>query len=191
MNPQEEWRRNGFRLQLISRWVLPRLGFKVMKGQEDKLAAEQSQRHRKLSPYFIDYADYLVSRNGRLFVVEVKAPVSMKLRHARRRFGSMRIQFSRREWQEYCANPERVKILLWEYNGFKPLLEQKEPIRYALFDFKALSLIQDLPSCVYLSAEKLSLRPRQLMPQTVCALLHRACAMEVVGIEPRRIVYET
>lgn len=162
-----------------------------MKGQEDQLSAELEPKARKLSPYLIDYADYLVSRKGRLFVVEVKAPVSVRLGYARRRFGSMRIQFSKREWQEYCASPGRVKILLWEYNGFRPLLEQKEPVHYALFDFKALSLTEDLPACVYLSAEKLSLRPRQLMPQTVCALLYRARAMGVVGIEPRRIVYET
>ncbi len=183
---QEEWRRNGLRLQIVSRWLLPRLGFAVLKGEEDYPDPKLKRQYPRLSPYLTEYADYLVRGNGRLAIVDVKAPVSFRM--LKKPFAAAPILFTKHQWAEYGACPVPVKILLWEYEGLASLMEQRAPLRYGLVAFDALTVLEELAETMQASADSLGVRPRRLTVQRLKLLLQRSKAMPVIAIKPGHIV---
>ena len=175
-------------LQLVSRWILPRLGFKVLKGQEDLLQPNLDATMRGMNTYLRDYSDYICRWRRKFVLVDVKAPVVLKLRHSQQAFGSTSISFSKTQWSAYGCSKLPVFVLLWEYDAFRPLIRQRERLRYAAFEFGSLKLQAELSFKVEASAKSLNLRPRWLTPNTLRKLLRRAKALGVTNIQPGRIV---
>jgi hypothetical protein len=197
MSNSDEWRRNGLRLQLVSRFVLPRLGCSVLKSQEDSWATIQREpklvrRFALLTQYMREYADYVVTRGGRVMVVDVKAPVYLTVKSGARNISNQSpIRFSRREWYEYTSSAVPVRILLWLYDGLRPLQQQRKAVRYCLLDLRSLVREEELAQCVSARPSSEIARPRKLLPRTLRSFLRRCRASEVDGIEPGRIIYSS
>jgi len=191
---QEEWRLNGLRLQLVSRYVLPRLGYRVLKGEEDPWATIKKDpksfpKLRRLTPYLRDYADYIVvGKQHAVLIVDVKAPAQLRMKGHAGPFARRYMTFSKREWGEYQSSKIPVAVLLWDYNGSKALDEQDEALFYALLDFGSLYPHQELADQIVARIGPQMVRPRTLSPRTFQRFLSKARAMEVVRIEPGRVI---
>ncbi len=180
---------NGLRLQRVTRWILPRLGLRVLKGEEDAVSPRLRTRLQILSPYLQQYSDYVVSRRGRLHLVEVKAPAGSRMRN--RPFGSEPVSFTRKQALEFSESPLPVDVFLWDYDGGEPITEQTERIRYALVRFQDFKTKEDLVETVtMLLRSRHAVRPRWLHPKTLKGLLEVSKAMRVRDIMPGRLVYD-
>jgi hypothetical protein len=191
---QEEWRRNGLRLQIVSKFVLKRLGYKVVKGQEDfwdDVAKHPSlARWRdRFTLYLKNYADYIVARKRRVSIVDVKAPVSLRIKPNSGPFRRTTITFSKRERDEYNASPVPVATLVWDYNGTKALDEQNQPLFYTLIDFRCLSGFRELAEQVEVRVEPGKVTRHKLSSQVFRRFLEKTRAMDIIRIEPGRIIY--
>ena len=189
MDKQEEWRLNGLRLQRVTRWILPRLGFRVLKGEEDPISPELQTRLQILSPYLQDYSDYVVSRRGRFHLVEVKAAVGLRM--LKQPFGSQPVRFTRKEALEFSESPVPIDVFLWDYDGVRPITEQRDRIFYALVRFEGFEVVEELATTVKMRLRsQYAVRPRWLRPKTLKHLLESSESMRVMGIMPGRLVYD-
>jgi len=187
---REEWRLNGLRLQLVSRFVFPRLGYRVLKGEEESWASIKKNpallpKQGGLTPYLRDYADYIVvGKQHGVLIVDVKAPVSSRVKPWRGPFHRCRVTFSEREWKEYTTSEVPVMLLLWDYNSAKRLDEQDQPVFYALVKFKSLPPARKLTGQFEVRIDPWNLQPRRLSPPVFKKLVARCRAMEVEEIKP-------
>jgi hypothetical protein len=189
VDKQEEWRLNGLRLQRVTRWILPRLGFRVLKGEEDSISPQLLARLQILSPYLRDYSDYVVSRRGRLHLVEVKAPVGLRMLN--QPFGSRPVSFTRKQALEFSKSLVPIDVFVWDYDGLRSIAEQKDRIFYALVRFEDLEVMEELATTVEMRlGSRHAVRPRWLRPKTLEHLLERSKAMQVTDIMPGRLVYK-
>lgn len=193
---QEEWRLNGLRLQLVSRFVFPRLGYRVLRGQEEPWARIEKdrvlfRRLQVLTPYLRDYADYIVGKKRGISIVDVKAPPSVPFVRSRRPFHRCSVKFSRREWEEYTTSKIPVMLLVWDYGWTTRLDEQGEPVFYALVNFKSLPAARELATQFEVRIDPQKLQPRKLGPPAFKKLVARCRAMEVEAIQPGYIRYST
>jgi hypothetical protein len=194
MKAWEEWRLNGLRLQLVSRFVFPRLGYSVLKGQEEPWTSIEKDRAllrrlQVLSPYLRDYADYIVATKREIFVVDVKAPASVRVKPWRGPFHRCSVTFSKCEWEEYTTSKIPVMLLVWDYGSTKKLDEQDQPVFYSLVNFKSLPFPRELTRQFEVRIDPRTLQPRKLSPPAFKRLVAKCRAMEVEEIEPGRIEY--
>jgi len=183
----EEWRRNGLRLQLVSRWILPRLGLRIIKAQEDPVTPALEPKLRGLSDYLKTYSDYIVSKRGRLQIVEVKAPVVF--RGLKRPFGVQPVEFSRHQMHDFPVSPVPVKVLLWDYGSAHSLLELRSRVFYALTDFSDFDVVETLADTVKMRLRgPQRMRPRWISAGTLRHLAEKSEAMRVREIKPGCIV---
>jgi hypothetical protein len=188
VDKQEEWRLNGLRLQRVTRWILPRLGFRVLKGEEDPISPQLQTRLQILSPYLRDYSDYVVSRRGRLHLVEVKAPVVLRI--LKKPFGSQPVSFTRKEALEFSKSLVPIDVFLWDYDGLRSIAEQRDRIFYALARLEDFEVMEELATTVKMGLRSRDVvRPRWLRPKTLEHFLERSNAMRVMDIRPGSLVY--
>jgi hypothetical protein len=181
-------------LQIVSRFVLKRLGLRVLKGQEDSWDDVPAHPwlvpwRDRLSPYLRDYADYIVVAKRRVLIVDVKAPPGIRIRPNLGPFSGTCITFSKREWEAYKTSPVPVAILVWDYNGVKALHEQDHPLFYMIKEFASLPTFEELTYQIQVRIEPRGVTPHKLSPQVFRRFLEKTRAMEIVGIEPGRIIY--
>lgn len=187
MDIGEEWRRNGLRLQVVSRWILPRLGLRVVKAQEDPLTTALETKLRGLSDYLRMYSDYIASKRGRLEIVEVKAPVVLRL--GKQQFGAGPIQFRHRQVQEFRNSPVPVKVLLWDYGFAHSLLKLRGRALYALLDFGDFEVVEPLADTMKMRLRRGTItRPRWISAPTLQHLLQESQAISIKDIKPGCIV---
>jgi hypothetical protein len=188
----EEWRRNGYRLQLVSRYLFSRLGLKVLKGEEqswDSIGPNRNQTAKlaRLSNYLRDWSDYIVSDKGKCVIVDVKAPARLRFLPWPGPFGKTAITFSMREWDEYRAAPVPVRVFVWDYDGAESLDRQKKLLYYTIVDFASLSQPRELAETREAKFQPVGCR--RLTPRVFRRFLRRCRAMDVVGISPGMIKY--
>jgi len=191
---QEEWRLNGLRLQLVSRFVFPRLGYRVLKREEDTWASIERDRGlfrrlRVLTRYLRDYADYIVGRKRGIWIVDVKAPVSVRVRPWPGPSHGCSVTFSECEWGEYTRSKIPVMLLVWDYDSTKRLDEQDQPVFYALVKFKSLPPARELAGKCEVRIDPKGLQPRKLSPPAFKKLVAKCRAMEVEDIQLGGIKY--
>lgn len=194
MKTWEEWRRNGLGLQLVSRFLFPRLGYRVLKGQEDPWGSIEKdrvlfRRLRVLSPHLRDYADYIVAKKRGMWVVDVKAPASIRLKPWRGPFQRCWVTFSEYEWKEYTTSKMPVMLLIWDYGSTKKLDEQNQPLFYALVKFRSLPPARELARQFEVRIDPQKLQPRKLSPSAFRKLAAKCHATEVEDIQPGHIEY--
>lgn len=79
---QDRWKEQGFKVQAAASFLIRRLGYRILKAEEDLLPpAQASVLERKLGPHLARYSDYVVRIGRRLCVIEVKAKEILYLLH--------------------------------------------------------------------------------------------------------------
>jgi hypothetical protein len=179
----EEWRRNGLRLQLVSRWILPRLGFQIVKAQEQPLGPVLQSKLQRISVYLRDYSDYIASRQSRLHVIEVKAPATF--RSAGRPFYFKFVKFTNSQVREFDKSPVPVKVLLWDYGMAHSLFSLRTRVFYTLVDFRDFEIAEKLPDAVKMRLRRCPVtKPRWISSKTLKYMLQRSNAEKVREIGP-------
>lgn len=70
----DKWKEQGFKVQAAARFLIRRLGYDILKAEEDSpTPAQMLILERKLGPHLARYCDYVVRMGRRLYVIDVKA----------------------------------------------------------------------------------------------------------------------
>lgn len=71
---QDKWKEQGFKVQAAAKFLIRRLGYDVLRAEEDPLTPAQMQvLETRLGPHLARYSDYVVRMGRRLYVIDVKA----------------------------------------------------------------------------------------------------------------------
>ena len=81
-----------------------------------------------------------------MHLVEVKAPV--RLHMLKQPFGSQPVRFTRKEALEFSESPVPIDVFLWDYDGVRPITEQRDRIFYALVRFEGFEVVEELATTV-------------------------------------------
>jgi hypothetical protein len=69
-----KWKEQRFKVQAAAKFLIRRLGYDVLRAEEDPLTPAQMQvLETRLGPHLARYSDYVVRMGRRLYVIDVKA----------------------------------------------------------------------------------------------------------------------
>jgi hypothetical protein len=83
---QDKWKEQGFKVQAAASFLIRRLGYNILKAEEDLPTPAQMQvLETRLGPHLARYSDYVVRMGRRLYVIDVKAKEILYLFQQRQR----------------------------------------------------------------------------------------------------------
>ncbi len=204
----------GYKFQVATEPLLKEMGYKVIRAYH-RVFTSDAQKEKgwkwyieKLGSYLWNYSDYVVERNNRIYIVEVKSQgyVSLQRDQEVYRGAGETVSFSTQEKEEYATSPVPVLVLLMLYNwggkvtelppsklevkavlkySEKPDIKRLGPLFYKLVPFSDFQFKQGATGGILL--DKFG-GCKSLSSQEVYNLFRKTGALDIVGIEPGEVL---
>ena len=200
----------GCKFQVTAEPLLEEMGYKIIRAYHRPFTSLGKRRRgwtwyiEKLGDYLWNYADYVATKDGLLYVVDVKSQGYVPLLKGEDGdpLTPSTISFSEMERREYSASKVPVLVLLMLYNwggkvkelplgrmGIKNIVEYSEkpdarrlgPLFYKLVPFSDFQFRQDVAGGIL--ANKFQ-GCKKLSSRDVYDLLRKTAALDIVRIEP-------
>jgi hypothetical protein len=210
---QKEW---GFKFQVAAEPLLEEMGYRIIRAQHRAFTSLGKRRKgwkwymEILGQYLWNYADYVVMKGSRVYVVDVKSQGYVPVNKGRglEPYCPGTVSFSELEKKEYSASraPVHVLLVLYRWGGkirklppgglpIKGIVEYSEqpkihrlgPLYYKLVPFSDFEFREGSSSAIL--ANKFH-GCKTLSSRNTYTLLRRVRAIDVVEIGPGRVTRE-
>jgi len=130
----DKWKEQGFKVQAAAKFLIRRLGYDVLRAEEDPLTPAQMQvLETRLGPHLARYSDYVVRMGRRLYVIDVKAKeIGYLVVQGQRHHLFNQSMFLRREYVDSVV-PVLVLAVLYPAVLFSSSGTRDEKVYYTIF----------------------------------------------------------
>jgi len=202
---QREW---GFKFQVAAEALLQKMGYEVIRAQH-RIFTSLGKRRRgwewyaeRLGDYLWNYADYVVSKEGRLYIIDIKSQgyVPGPKGNPKEHSVPEEVYFTRRERMEYSKArvPVLILLILFRWGGWwerlkgcglpvgwivhyddAPNVKKLGPIRYKILPFAEFRFRDETSGGTILGKFE---HCRRIPSKEIYKLLQRTGALSVVEI---------
>ena len=129
----DRWKEQGFKVQAAAKFLIRRLGYHVLRAEEDPLTQAQMQvLDTRLGAHLARYSDYVVRMRRHLYVIEVKAKeIGYLMVQGQRHHLFNQSIFLRREYVD-SAVPVLVLAILYPAALFSSSGTRREKVYYTI-----------------------------------------------------------
>jgi hypothetical protein len=129
----DKWKEQGFKVQAAARFLIRRLGYDILKAEEDLPTPTQMPiLERKLGPHLARHSDYVVRMGRRLYVIDVKAKELAYLLKQKQRYHQFNQSiFLKRHYVESVV-PVLVLVVLYPGVLFGSSSARDEKVYYTM-----------------------------------------------------------